>query len=80
MVRVPIIRAMTKAELLRRIDAYIKKAGCTESTASLRVFNDGKRLKQLRKKSRLWPETMQAASDQLDKLEADLSKNSTEAA
>lgn len=57
-------------ELLARVDAYKKRAGCKDSTASLRIFNDGKRLKSLRKTKRMWPETVVAALKRIDELEA----------
>ena len=65
---------MTTKQLAARVQAYAKRAGITEITASGRVFNDGKRLKALLKGSRMWPDTMRAAADKLDLLEAELSE------
>jgi len=58
--------------LLKRVDEYITLANCEESTASLRIFNDGKRLKTLRARQRMWPETIDAANEKLDQLFRDL--------
>lgn len=60
------------AALIKRVRAYGKKAGYTDSMASLKVFNDGKRLDELAEGSRMWPETIAAANVRLDELEAAL--------
>lgn len=63
--------ANEKKRLISRVKRYAKKAGCAESVASLRVFNDGKRLSQLESGARIWPETIDAANLTLDKLESE---------
>lgn len=65
---------MTVEDLLNRIDKYRELAGCKDSTASLRIFNDGKRLATLRQKPRMWPETIAKAAIKLDELEASLNR------
>lgn len=65
----------TLPELLDQIDAYKRRAKCKDSTVSLRIFNDGKRLKALRKKNaRMWPETIAKAAQKLADLEGALSE------
>jgi hypothetical protein len=60
------------AALVKRVRAYARLARCAESVASLRVFNDGKRLTELEAGSKMWPDTVTAALARLDALEAEL--------
>lgn len=59
--------------LIKRAEGYAEKAGCTESVASLHIFNDGKRLGELKAGSKMWPHTIKAAIEKIDTLEAGLS-------
>jgi hypothetical protein len=59
-------------ELISRVECYAKKAKLKPSTASRKVFLDGGRLKDLKKGSRMFPETMEAAAERLEKLEKEL--------
>lgn len=63
---------MTVHELLSRIDAYQQKSGYKDSTVSLRVFNDGQRLAVLRRRPRMWPQTIDKAIARLETLEEKL--------
>ena len=60
------------AALIRRVKSYAKAAKIAESSASLRVFNNGTRLKAIQSGSRMWPGTIEAANAKLDKLEKEL--------
>jgi hypothetical protein len=60
------------AALIRRVKAYAKAAKIAESSASLRVFSNGMRLKAIQSGSRMWPGTIEAANAKLDKLEKEL--------
>ncbi len=60
------------AALIRRVKAYAKAARIAESSASLRVFNNGMRLKAIQSGSRMWPGTIEAANAKLDELEKEL--------
>lgn len=63
-------------DLIHRVECYAKRAKLKPSTASRKVFLDGGRLKDLKKGSRMFPETIEAASDRLSKLEAELERAS----
>lgn len=43
-----IYRMITEADLLSVVDAYSAAKGWTDATTSTRVFNDGKKISQLR--------------------------------
>jgi DNA-binding sugar fermentation-stimulating protein len=60
------------AALIRRAKRYAKAAKIAESSASLRIFNSGARLKDIQAGSRVWPDTIAAANAKLDELEKEL--------
>lgn len=60
------------AYLIRRVKKYARAARCAESVASLRVFNDGKRLLALQSGSKMWPDTVKESLEKVDALEAEL--------
>jgi len=60
------------AALIRRAKRYARAAGIAESSASLRIFNNGMRLKAIQSGSRMWPGTVEAANAKLDQLEKEL--------
>lgn len=48
--------------LVKRAEAFSKESGLALSTVSTKMFNDGKRLDELKTgKSRIWPETVEKA-------------------
>lgn len=72
---VPFIADMTHVrELVTRVEAYAKRAGLKQSTASRKVFLDSGRLRDLKKGSRMFPETVAECAKRLAKLEAELER------
>lgn len=65
--------------LVKRAEAFSKESGYALSTISREILLDGKRIAGLKSgKSRIWPDTLEAASRRLDKMEADFRKASAE--
>jgi hypothetical protein len=64
--------------LVKRAEAFSKESGLALSTISTKIFDDGKRLGELKEGSRCWPETLERASKALDKVEADFRKASAQ--
>lgn len=60
------------AALVRRAKRYARAAKIAESSASLRIFNNGTRLKAIQSGSRMWPDTIREANAKLDELEKEL--------
>lgn len=73
---IPIIGVMTDVHtLLKNVRDYAKRAKLEDTTASLWVFNDGKRLEQLAKgKVSITMRRLLKAQAQLNALEADLKR------
>jgi hypothetical protein len=61
-------------QLVTRAEAYAKKAGLAQSTVSRKVFLDSGRLEDLKRGSRMFPDTMDACAKRLAKLEAELTR------
>ncbi len=62
--------------LVKRAKAFSKESGFALSTISRMILNDGKRLGELESgDSRIWPDTLKKANDELDKAEADYRKD-----
>ena len=65
--------------LVKRAEAFAKESGYALSTVSKEILLDGKRIAELKSgKSRIWPDTLEAASKRLDKMEADFRKASAQ--
>ena len=70
---IPFYGRMTTRDLVTRAERYAKKAGLKLSTVSRKILLDGGRLKDLKtSKSRMFPETLEAAEMRLAKLEDEL--------
>jgi len=61
-------------QLVTRTEAYAKLTGLARSTVSRKVFLDSGRLDDLKNGSRMFPDTMDACSRRLAKLEAELQR------
>lgn len=61
-------------ELVTRVEAYAKRAGLKQSTVSRKVFLDSGRLRDLKKGSRMFPETVAECLKRLAKFEAELER------
>lgn len=72
MVNNPLPAKSPRELLVIRVEAYARRAGYADTTASRHVFNDGSRLAAIRGKHRMWPETIEAANAKLDELMAAL--------
>ena len=59
-------------KLVKRAETFAKRSKLSMATVSTYMFNDGKRLDELKSgKSRIWPETLERATAALAELEAE---------
>lgn len=70
----PFYGDMTAKDLVTRAERYARKSGLSLSTVSGKILKDGSRLRELKKGSRIWPETLEKAFRELDSLEAELER------
>ena len=70
-----LLRRMTHvSELVLRVERFVKRSGLSPKTVSRKVFLDSSRLKDLKKGSRMFPETVAECAKRLAKLEAELER------
>ena len=67
----------TTSDLLRLIDRFIAVTGYAETTVSLRIFNDGKRLRSFRARQRMYQETIDRSCEMLEDLIAQAESHSS---
>lgn len=62
--------------LVKRAEAYSKSSGLAFSTVSRLIFNDGKRLGELKagKSKKIWAETLDAANAKLAAMESEITQ------